>query len=313
MSDTTVTADNSLPEKIDFIHQSHYGNNSFMWSVLAIMIGVVVFIIASVAILFALGIIGTALPTDDMPDGFEDHLLLLASFLAFYPAFWVAQTKIHKRKWLDLITSAPTFRWSVLRNAAFLSGGAMIILALYEWFSGGATWVYDSNSYWSFLIVTLILVPFQAASEEILLRGYANQFFVRYLKSPWVVYVITSMIFASLHFANPEADSGYFYQYALLIFVAGFTACIVTHYTGGLEAAIGMHIFNNLVVFTVAGYDIPGEPTTTLLSLGEIQFSWFDTIIAVLFEFVVAFIVIWYLKRQQSRTILSANTINITP
>ena len=310
MSDTTVTVEGSLPEKTDFIHQTHYGNNSFMWSVLAIMIGVVVFFIASVAIFFALGIIGTALPTEVMPEGFDDHLLLLASFLAFYPAFWVAQTKIHKRKWLDLLTSAPMFRWSAVQNAALLYGGAMIILALYEWFSGGATWAYDSNSYWSFLIVTLLLVPFQAASEEILLRGYANQFFVRYLKSPWVVYVITSMIFASMHFANPEADAGYFYQYALLLFVAGFSACIVTHYTGGLEAAIGMHIINNLIVFAVAGFDIPGEPQTALLSYGAIQFSWFDTAVAIGFEFITVFGVIWLYRHRQGH---QTSTVHVTP
>ncbi|MCK0068105.1 CPBP family intramembrane glutamic endopeptidase [Kordiimonas laminariae] len=309
MRDMMETSHDDPKAKSGFIYQANYGYNDFLRFILAIICGFSV-LIAAMLMLFG---ITEMFSFENSPGGFENHVNLLLSFLAFYPALWVMQTRLHKREWRDLLTSAPTFRWKQLIQAGYIYGLALVAFTAFDWLTGEVTWVYDGTTYWSFFMVTLLLVPFQAASEEILLRGYGNQFLIRYLKNPWVVYVITSMIFASLHFANPEADSGYFYQYALLIFVAGFIACIVTHYTGGLEAAIGMHIFNNLVVFTVVGHDIPGEPTTTLLSLGEIQFSWFDTIIAVLFEFVVAFIVIWYLKRQQSRTILSANATSITP
>src|SRR5690606_29784450 len=49
------------------------------------------------------------------------------------------------------------------------------------------------------VVVILLLVPFQAATEEYLFRGWLLQAFGAHLRSPWWGIVISSVLFASLH------------------------------------------------------------------------------------------------------------------
>jgi membrane protease YdiL (CAAX protease family) len=106
-------------------------------------------------------------------------------------------------------------------------------------------------------IVIVVLVPFQAAAEEFVFRGWLLQGIAAYtletrtgpagrvfgvvFRTPWPAILISAAVFTSGH--------GYTGLAMLDIFVFGALAGWVAVRTGGLEATIAMHTVNNLVAF----------------------------------------------------------------
>ncbi|MET3988338.1 type II CAAX endopeptidase family protein [Streptomyces sp. PvR034] len=95
------------------------------------------------------------------------------------------------------------------------------------------------------LAVVWLLVPFQAAAEEYLFRGWILQAFGAHLRTPWVGIAVGSVLFALAH------GFGQWSGFALLLYSAAWYAWLTLR-TGGLEAAIAHHMVNNLLAFTLA-------------------------------------------------------------
>ncbi|WP_283135590.1 CPBP family intramembrane glutamic endopeptidase [Rhizohabitans arisaemae] len=93
------------------------------------------------------------------------------------------------------------------------------------------------------LIVTLLLVPFQAAAEEYAIRGWLLQAFGSFFRNPWPGILLGSVAFTYLH---AYTDWG-----IVDVFTFGVVAAWLTVRTGGLEAAIALHVVNNVVAFGV--------------------------------------------------------------
>lgn len=92
--------------------------------------------------------------------------------------------------------------------------------------------------------VILLLVPLQAAAEEYLFRGFLLQSLCGPRRPVWLVAVVTSAVFSAAH---APMDLVVAIDLALI----GLVACWVTVATGGLEAAIGLHVVNNLVALSI--------------------------------------------------------------
>ncbi|UTW56049.1 CPBP family intramembrane glutamic endopeptidase [Kordiimonas sp. SCSIO 12610] len=303
LAENTEAAESTVPAERterDYLTQTDYGRNKVWQWIIGVLFVAVIAIAGGIALGIVLAIGSTifnGLGDFDDPNSYTNHLALLTSFVPIFIGFWVVQKYWHKRSWHDLMTGAKAFRWNLL----LISGGLYAALtAVVTYVSlvvfGDAdevTWAYNGDTYWWFLLITLLFVPIQASTEEIMLRGYANQWFARYIPSRWIVYLITSALFASLHLANPEASEGDVMPYMLAIFSLGFIACILTHYTNGLEAAMGLHIFNNIFVFAVMSFELPDTPKTYLFSLGEIDFGYGD----VAFEAVVQLVFVGILLK----------------
>ena len=196
-----------------------------------------------------------------------------------------------------MMTSAPRFRWDYLLRTMliiFVFYGVisfaeyLIFPAEYE----GLQFQTDIGVYIKFLLITLLLVPFQAASEEFLCRGYLNQALIKYLRSPWIVFIITSGGFAILHAWNPEA-SGQMGPYLSSIFLFGMAMCVLLYFEGGIESAIGAHIANNIFVFGFLGYEDPDLPNTALFTLGEPVIGWMDFGIEFVFMIPLIALILW--------------------
>ncbi|SDS63938.1 CPBP family intramembrane glutamic endopeptidase [Actinoplanes derwentensis] len=94
--------------------------------------------------------------------------------------------------------------------------------------------------------VLFLVVPFQAAAEEYLCRGWLLQAVGTWFRGPWVPIVFQALVFAALHgWGTPFG----FFDLAVFGVIAGW----VTVRTGGLEAAIALHVMNNLLSSIVAG------------------------------------------------------------
>ncbi|MFE9698846.1 CPBP family intramembrane glutamic endopeptidase [Streptomyces sp. NPDC006270] len=95
------------------------------------------------------------------------------------------------------------------------------------------------------LAVVLALVPFQAAAEEYVFRGWLVQVIGRVVRSPWPAIVLASLLFALAH------GFGELSGFLLLLYSALWWGWLVIR-TGGLEAVIVMHVANNLLAFGLA-------------------------------------------------------------
>jgi uncharacterized protein len=86
----------------------------------------------------------------------------------------------------------------------------------------------------------LILVPLQAAAEEYVFRGWLLQAIGAFMRSPWPAIVVQAVLFAALHgWGTPWGFID------LIIF--GTVLGWLTVRTGGLEAAIALHVSTNLI------------------------------------------------------------------
>ena len=94
-------------------------------------------------------------------------------------------------------------------------------------------------------LVVLFTTPLQAMGEEYAFRGYAMQAFGSLTRQPWVAIVLSATLFALAHGVQNA-------PLFLDRFAFGLMAGYVVLRTGGLEAGIALHIWNNLVAFGFA-------------------------------------------------------------
>jgi membrane protease YdiL (CAAX protease family) len=93
------------------------------------------------------------------------------------------------------------------------------------------------------LVLIVLVVPFQAAAEEYVFRGYLMQLVGSWSRFAVVPVVVTTPLFVAGH--------GYEVWGLLDVAVFGLTAAVLTIRTGGLEAAIAAHAANNVVLFAL--------------------------------------------------------------
>jgi hypothetical protein len=93
-------------------------------------------------------------------------------------------------------------------------------------------------------VVVLLLVPVQAAAEEYIFRGYLMQSIGRWLRHPAFAILLPVPLFVLGHGYDLLGQIGV----GLFAVAAGW----LTWRTGGLEAAIALHVVNNLSAFLLS-------------------------------------------------------------
>ncbi|UQA38150.1 CPBP family intramembrane metalloprotease [Streptomyces sp. HNA39] len=144
-------------------------------------------------------------------------------------------------------------RWKWLGLCAAVAVPMIIvqfgIMIAWTWGEESAEPAGDGFPGWTAFLVSLAvlgaLVPFQAAAEEYVFRGWLVQVIGRAVRSPWPAIVIASLLFALAH------GFGELSGFILLFYSALWWGWLVIR-TGGLEAVITMHAANNLLAFGLA-------------------------------------------------------------
>jgi membrane protease YdiL (CAAX protease family) len=95
-------------------------------------------------------------------------------------------------------------------------------------------------------IVSVLFIPFQAAFEEVLFRGYLMQGFAALVKNRWFPVIITSILFGLMHGFNPEIKEFGFFTMMPQYITFGLIFGIITILDDGIEAAMGAHTANNI-------------------------------------------------------------------
>jgi membrane protease YdiL (CAAX protease family) len=80
------------------------------------------------------------------------------------------------------------------------------------------------------------------------------QGFFLMFNSRWVSVILTSVIFASLHLANPEISQFGFYVMVPYYFLAGLFLALITVFDHGLELALGVHWATNFYGATMVTF-----------------------------------------------------------
>ncbi|WP_244304793.1 CPBP family intramembrane glutamic endopeptidase [Leucobacter viscericola] len=114
---------------------------------------------------------------------------------------------------------------------------------------------FDGNAALLSFVFVLILVPIQATAEEVVFRGLFMQVLGSWLKNPWFAILIPTVAFAGAHIYD-------MWGLAAVGFM-GLTAAWLTWRTGGLEAAIAIHVINNIAAFGVMASGIGGSTAQT--------------------------------------------------
>ncbi len=106
-----------------------------------------------------------------------------------------------------------------------------------------AGWTIQPTAGWM-VFSALLLVPFQATAEELAFRALPQQVLGGWLRSPWWGLLLPVPLFVV----------GHEYNWTGLVDVTVFAvvAGILTWRTGGLEAAIGLHVVNNATIYLLA-------------------------------------------------------------
>lgn len=231
---------------------------------------------------------------------FKTPLVFITFFISIIPvipAIFIARL-ITNFKPLGLIHSiAGRMRWSYL--GVFLGFG-FLIFGLYNVgnlvLAGSLTTqnsVHPLNSgmFWLYIVLILLIVPFQCYAEELLFRGYLMQTVGRWLKNPVWAIIIPAPIFMVLH--------GYGLWGLLSVLTMALIAGFLCWYTGGLEAGIGLHIANNIsgIILGLLGLADPFDANHEAQALDFVQ--------ALILQLAFAGLVYMYTYRQKRKAALN--------
>jgi uncharacterized protein len=170
---------------------------------------------------------------------------------ALIPITWLVSRVFHGLRPGWLTSVMPRMRWGFFTACLGLSVVAllatvMVSLVLPAQPTGevdGGLNAWDTQTQ-QFALIVLLLTPLQAAGEEYAFRGYLTQVFGGFAGT-WLAVLGPALIFALAHGA--QSAPIFFDRFAF-----GVVAGILVVRTGGLEAAIAMHVLNNWLAFSFA-------------------------------------------------------------
>lgn len=119
-------------------------------------------------------------------------------------------------------------------------------------YSLGRLWPVD-------FLLAFVLVVLAALLEEVLCRSYiayfVNDTMAEKPRQKIIYCLVSALVFTIFHFQNPEIVGKQAIYAMMFYFVMGFALMAVTLKTKGIEAALGIHIANNLVSAWLFTYD----------------------------------------------------------
>ena len=219
-------------------------------------------------------------------------LFLNYSLIVLIPVAMLARWIVYRQRPRFLTSVTGGFRWRWMARCLVVT---LPIWAIYI----GVSTVVDGTpepkpAYWGALVVVcLVTTPLQCAGEEYTFRGLVLQTVGSWFRRPMVGLIVGAVpavgLFAAAH-GSPDP-----YILAQLC-VFAVSCVIVTWRTGGLEAAIAIHLSNNVLLLLTnivyGGWNsafIDGQTTGTLAGV----------LIDVVVDGTAVALILWQAKRVQ--------------
>lgn len=276
---TISTASTSVPDYLEFHRLARMAQPWRWWRPIVVLaVALVLYAVLLVVPMLCLVVVEDAHPAiapiadqvlgaDSLndPAGLAVLLLLIAAML---PAALLAVRLAGRRRAGTVLSVTGRLRWRLVGRAAAITavvlGVFTGVLVLMEP-STEALPAQDLDWLVAKVILVLLIVPWQAAAEEVVFRGLLVQTVGSWLRHPAWAILLPLPLFVVGHDYDVYGMVGV----AVFAFVAGY----LTWRTGGLEAAIGMHVVNNVGAFMLAlltGADLDAtavDPLAALLSI----------------------------------------------
>ena len=193
------------------------------------------------------------MPSDesDIYKMFEPNLLLfliLISFVFALLGLYFVVKKLHNQSFISVITSRNCIDWKrvFVAFSIWATFSSLMIIGSFFIDSSEMKLQFNLIPFLILVIITLVFIPIQTSTEELVFRGYLMQGFFNLSRNKWFPLVMTSVIFGTMHIFNPEVQK---MGYLILIYYigTGFFLGIITLMDEGTELALGFHAANNMM------------------------------------------------------------------
>ncbi|QGY47340.1 CPBP family intramembrane metalloprotease [Maribellus comscasis] len=191
-------------------------------------------------------------PMDLSAYGIDPNLGLVLMVFPFLVMLFISILLIkafHKRSFREVINGGGVFRWRRFWKGFLVWGVFAVILLV-------ASLLFDRENYElnfqlskfiPLVIISLLLIPFQAGTEEFFFRGYLAQGVGSWTKKRWLAVLLPSVFFALLHCMNPEIKEFGFWTMIPSYILFGIVFGVISILDDGIELAIGVHSVNNIL------------------------------------------------------------------
>lgn len=215
-------------------------------------------------------------------------VLLMLSVIIMLPAA-IGASRIVQGRGVGYLTSVTgRMRWGWLGLTLLIATVFYIALHAISFigqpFPGdGLTAAVQHKNFLLMIVLILILVPLQCAAEEYVFRGVMMQAIGRWLRNPWWAILLPAPLFMMAHMYDIWGQL----SVGFMAVIAGY----LTWRTGGLEAAIALHIINNVSIFMLEAFGLIDSSTgdtggvVSLLAMVVLEVSY-------------AAVVVWFAKRK---------------
>ncbi|MDO4260212.1 MAG: type II CAAX endopeptidase family protein [Actinomycetaceae bacterium] len=167
-------------------------------------------------------------------------LLFFLSIAIVLPIIAMVLLLVEKRDLGTLSSVKGRLRWGLFGKAVGLAAAIWGAHFLLRFFSGSP--LAGLSSLIPQIVIILLAAPFHAIAIEYFFRGGTMQAFGAWGTPAWLAIIISTAFYSLIHI-----------QYGVLAVISaavmGLCACWLTIRTGGLEAAIGLHIVYNYALF----------------------------------------------------------------
>ncbi|MEN2487177.1 CPBP family intramembrane glutamic endopeptidase [Flavobacterium sp. B11] len=174
--------------------------------------------------------------------------LVMVSFVFAFAGIYFVVKYIHHQTLLSVTTSRTKVDWKRIWFSFFLWAFFSLLSFLLVYLKSPEQFVLQFKLV-PFLILAVlgcVLIPIQTSTEEYVFRGYLMQGFANLAQNKWFPLLMTSIIFGSMHWANPEVEK--MGNIIMIYYIGtGLFLGVITLMDEGMELALGFHAANNLV------------------------------------------------------------------
>jgi membrane protease YdiL (CAAX protease family) len=188
-------------------------------------------------------------------------------------------------------------RWPLIGRAALITFGVFAVFQVIALLVDPSAVVrpVDLARLLPALVLVVVITPFQAVAEEVVFRGLLMQTIGAWLRHPAWAILLPVPLFVIGHDYNAIG----LVDIAVFAVVAGY----LTWRTGGLEAAIGMHVVNNvagLLLGLLTGADLDATDIAPLTSALGVAYTAISA----------ALILVWH-RRSERRAQTEAAALSL--
>jgi uncharacterized protein len=225
-------------------------------------------------------------------------ILMLFPFIAGLAAFILLVKPLHSRTIKAVINGTSKIRWQRFFISFFIWTVLSALYLIFYLKVDPQNFTINNKSFSLIIlaVISLSMIPFQAAFEEVLFRGYLMQGFAAIVRQRWFPLVMTSLLFALMHSLNPEVKEYGFITMMPQYLLFGLIFGIITILDDGIEASMGAHTANNAFLCILVTNKSSALQTAALYEQASIH-PWveFEALLGVglLFILILKFVFRW--------------------